>query len=170
MSQAIMNILLGTGVKTIDNYKKAVFDGNMYTGAIYSPLTAGQTIKATFTTPTDKTIRFLPAIIQGLIGSLSAILYEGSSGNTGGTTMAATNRNRNSLNVSTCVIKVGATVTTNGTAIGAYYVLPSTVPAQGIVSEVELILKKNTVYTLAITNSSADTANAVVAELTYYEE
>jgi len=169
MSQAILNVLLGTGVKTIDNYKKAVFDGNMYTGAIYSALTAGQTIKATFTTPADKTIRFLPAIIQGLVGSLQGILYEGSSGNTGGTAMAATNRNRNSLNTSSCVIKTGETVTSNGTAMGAYYLLPSTVPTEGIVSEVELILKKSTVYTLAITNT-ASTANAVVAELTYYEE
>jgi hypothetical protein len=53
--------------------------------------------------------------------------------------------------------------------MGAYYLLPSTVPTEGIVSEVELILKKNTVYTLASTNT-ASTANAVVAELTYYEE
>ena len=154
---------------TLDYYNASVLDGNVYTGAIYSALTAGLTIKATFKTPADKSIRFLPIIITGLTGDLSASLYEGSSGNSGGTVAPPTNRNRQSSNTSSAIITVGQTVTTNGTLIGIFTMMHSSTPISANTSEAPLIMKKDTLYTLAITNASSS-ANGVTAELSFIED
>jgi len=146
----------------------AVMDGDVYTGAATAPLTAGQTVKTVMTTPTDKDIIFMPVLLQGLVGALTVVLYEGSSGVSGGTTLPPTNRNRNSTKVSGATVTAGATVTTNGTIIGMFTVLASTQPSQALPSTAPLILKRNTTYTISITNT-ASTANAFVSELTYIE-
>jgi len=151
----------------------AVQDGRAYTGAAYSALTAGQTVKTVMVTPDDKDIIFLPIHIQGALGALSVILYQGSSNITGGTTIAPQNRNLNSTNVSGATITVGATVGTNGTAVGAFYVLQSAVPSEVLPSALPIILKRDTAYTIAVTNTAlsgeSPTANAFVAEFTYIE-
>ena len=160
-----------TARRCADLDEAAVLDGNVYTGAIpITALTAGQTIKATIQTPADKTMKFQPAIITALTGDLAIVLYEGSTGLTGGTAYPPSNRNRNSANTSGSTIKVGATVTSNGTIIGLFSMMhAASGPISAAASEAPLILKSNTAYTLAITNSSAS-ANAVSAELSFIED
>lgn len=147
----------------------AVNDGVLYTGAIpVTPLTASQTIKSTFQTPANKKVVFKPILVKALTGDLAVVLYEGSSGVSGGTAYPATNRNRQSTNTSTSVITLSPTVTTMGTAIGLFAMMHSTVPVTEVLSPEPLILKANTTYTLSITNSSTS-ANAVAAELSFIE-
>lgn len=147
----------------------AVFDGVLFTGAIpATPLTAGQTIKATFKTPANKTVAFKPILVKGLTGDLAVVLYEGASGVSGGTSYPATNRNRNSANTSSSVVTLAPTVSNNGTAIGLFAMMHSASPVTESLSPEPLILKSDTTYMLSITNSST-AANAVAAELSFIE-
>ena len=164
---AIKSGMTAIGYETVE--ETACNDGVLYTGAIpVTALTAGQTIKSTFKTPADKLVVFKPTLIKALTGDLAVILYEGSSGVSGGTSYPATNRNHKSANVSESVITLAPTVTTNGTAIGLFGMMHSTVPITETLSPEPLILKSDTTYTLTITNSSAQ-ANAVAAELSFIE-
>lgn len=148
----------------------AVMEGYLYTGAIpVTPLvTAGLTIKSTFATPADKTVAFLPIEVTALTGDLLITLYEGSSGVSGGTAYPATNRNRQSTNASTSVITLAPTVTSNGTAIGLFSLMHTTVPISKSLAPAPLALKKGTTYTLTIQNTSS-AANAVSAEMSFIE-
>ena len=169
-ADALVNIKTGISARRCETVEEAACnDGVLYTGAIpVTALTAGQTIKSTFKTPANKMVVFKPILVKALTGDLVVILYEGSSGVSGGTTYPATNRNRQSANTSESIVTLAPTVTTNGTAIGLFAMMHSTNPVTEALSPEPLILKSDTTYTLTITNSSAS-ANAVAAELSFIE-
>ena len=100
-------------------------------------------------------------------------IFEGASGLSDGITVNAINSNRNSANTSNLIIKVGTTVTENGTKIyavsrGLDGVTPAKASQLGIVSrENELILKRNTAYLFVFTSRGADNVVSYCGE--WYE-
>ncbi len=163
------------GISTDHAY---IHNGYMY-AALIGPvsLAAGTVRKVTFLTPSvasGKYIHWRPSLISCSADKLTVTMYEGSSGNSGGTEKTAYNRNRISTKTSVSTIIDGATVTTNGTAIDAFYIgggtgVGSTTSGSTLGENNELVLKQNTLYTIEIANGSA-AANIVFAKLLWYEE
>lgn len=151
-----------------------IHEGNLFTSFTKFNLGAGATRKITFQTPTTKYIHFRPALVSTSADKVTVDLYETSSGNSGGSPLTATNRNRISTKTATSTVKDAETVTTNGTAIDQYYVGGGTGNGQSsagstLSAEDELILKRNTLYTIVITNGSSS-AQDIQIKLKWYEE
>ena len=151
-----------------------IHDGTSYNTFTKFNLGAGATRKITLLTDAVRFIHYRPFKISTSADKVTANLYEGSSGNTGGTPLAIQNRNRISTKLSVLTIVDGVTVTTNGTIIDQEYVgggtgVGNTSAGSGASSEEEIVLKKSTLYTVEIINGSAS-AQDIQVKLRWYEE
>lgn len=161
-------------IKQIDNDQHYIHSGKFFTAFSLVTITSGSTLKYTLVTPATGTIHYRPANITSSADQLTINLYEGSTGNSGGTAITPTNRNRNSSTATVILLKSGVTVTTNGTIIQKAYI-PGATGTGGTRSGASLsginewVLKPSTVYTFEFINGSS-ASNVVFTEFQWYEE
>lgn len=154
-----------------------IHQGKAYSVPIMiSNLASSGTSKITFLTPAvaNGYVHWRPSSISTSGDKVTVNLYEGSSGNSGGSTETAINRNRNSSNTSTVTIKSGVTVSTNGTKIGSTYLGGGTGVGQSrsgseMGEDNEFVFKPSTLYTIEVINGSGS-ANNIAIRLFWYEE
>jgi hypothetical protein len=161
-------------IKGIDNYHAYIHEGKFFTHATKFTLTTGAVTKFTIVTPATPFVHYRPMNIITSVDAVSAIFYEGSSGNSGGTSLTMVNRNRNSGIAATSILKSGVTVTSNGTQISQLYMPGSTGNGQSrsgtqLSGNNEWVLKPSTVYTIEFTNGSS-ASNTIFIEFQWYEE
>ena len=174
MSIGRQNIL---DIKTIDRVHSEVHDGDLYSITAYGTLTANQVLRLLMDTKT-KNQHFVDQVYTS--GPAIVNMYESCYASTTAGLVDVNNKNRASTNVA--VIKVYSTVaiTTNGTMLINAMIVGNTGGGTGvnvvasesdsIRNSSEWVLKKNTNYLLAITNTaSASIFFNFIAE-TYGEE
>jgi hypothetical protein len=149
-------------VKTIDRIHAEVHDGDLYSITAYGTLTANQVMRLLLDTKT-KNQHFFGEVYTS--GPSIINMYENCYASTSAGLVDVNNKNRVSTNVA--VIKVYSTVaiTTNGTMLINAMIIGNTgggvgsnvIPSltNNIRNNSEWILKKNTNYLLAITNTAS---------------
>lgn len=160
-------------VVMVDHAHKELHDGKHFFVSGFETENSAGKIEFIVTTP-DTTVRaHLLFSVQGS-EKVTAEVFEGASGITGGASTTPVNSNRNSANTSVFTItKDPTSITGDGNRIDAYSVGTAslTPSAQGNIGEAkreeELILKQNTVYLFRIT-SGAD-ANTISYKASWYE-
>lgn len=160
-------------IQTISVENLNIQQGKTFSVSGTIDITSGSTIKLTFQTNSTHRVRFKPASIVSSADKITYNAYEGSSGNSGGTTLTPINRNRTSDYATDVVVKSGVTVTTNGTLINTAYI-PGATGVGGTRTGSETgddygwILKPDTLYTLEFVNGSS-TTNIVSLHMLWFE-
>jgi len=165
------------GARFIDSDHAYIHEGYMFTAFTKQEIASSGVYKITFETPasaTGKYIHWRPEFVSTSGDSVDIKVYEGSSGDSGGSDFTPINRNRLSSETSLSTVTLGATVTTNGTQIDQTFVgggtgVGNTTQGSESGDKNEIMLKQGTLYTVEITNGS-DSANNIFVKLLWYEE
>lgn len=156
-------------LNTVDYAHHEIHGGSSFVASYIANVANAGTINVTITTPdTTKYAHMLWVIGTELESELR--FYEGST-ITGGTALAAFNRNRNSSGTSTCVVMGTPTVGTVGSLIFTDHLGGGSAAARfgGETRGVnEWVLKKNTTYTVQLVNATASD-NYMSVALDWYE-
>lgn len=165
------------GVKAIDSDHAYIHEGYMFSAYTNQEIASEGVYKITFETPasaTGKYIHWRPEFISTSGDSVTVKVYEGSSGDSGGSDFTPINRNRLSSLTSLSTVTLGATVTTNGTQIDESFIgggtgVGGTTQGSESGDKNEIILKQGELYTIEVTNGSSS-ANDIFIKLLWYEE
>jgi hypothetical protein len=137
-------------------------------------LAAGATYALSFTTPTFKTIHLRPTGFYSTANAMELRIAEGSTV-TGGSSGVAINRNRDLKRPSKVLIGYGVTISAEGTILDYEYAGSQGAGANrnggsGVPADEEIVLAKNTIYSVRIENIGATTASTGYYKLFWYEE
>lgn len=137
-------------------------------------LAAGATYSLSFTTPLIKTIHLRPTGFYSTANAMELRIAEGSTV-TGGSAGSAINRHRGINRPAKVTIAYGVTLSAEGTVIDSEYAGSQGAGANrnggtGIPSDEEIVLAKNTIYSVRIENIGATTASTGYYKLFWYEE
>lgn len=137
-------------------------------------LAAGATYAISFRTPTNKTIHLRPTGFYSTANAMELRIAELSTV-TGGSAMTPVNRNRLSNQKSLSTIVTGVTLSAEGTVIDAFYAGSQGAGANrnggsGVPADEEILLLRDTVYSIRIETIGATTASTGYYKLFWYEE
>lgn len=149
---------------TIDYAHHELHDGDHYFTGNYTTLNTGQSVNLTF-----EVGALSPHVLFSVdgTGGFNVVIYENSTGISGGLVKPSINNNRNSPNSATVVVRRNPTITSFGGQIDVLAAGVNKVVST-VVRESELIFKLNTNYTIMIT--STDNSNVVSYQVKWYEE
>jgi len=165
----IMRDRVTNGLEVLTTDHALIHEGIAYTLA--NVVTVDTAHSIAFTTPAVAYVHFKPIGITASGGPVTITLKEGATF-TGGATATPFNRNRLSTNTADMVCKTGVT-TSDGTVLLTALIGSATTGSQKVGASTnaaeEIVLKRNTTYTL----NFAETATGTVAigyDLFWYEE
>jgi hypothetical protein len=142
-----------------------IHDGKQFYAYHKADITAGATLKFTFTTPaasTGKYVHFRPSVISSSGDKLSMTMTEIPTSVSGGSAMTAYNRNRLSTATCGCALASGVTLTESATVVDASFIgggtgVGGTRSGAEAQENDEIVLKQDTVYSITLTNDSSAT-------------
>lgn len=156
---------------TVDHHN--IHHGKFFEASIQkASLSAGGTYNVSLTTPSTGYIHYRQSNVSCSSDNLTIDLYEANT-ISGGATVTAYNRNRNSTAVSTLTIVTSANITAAGTLIQKTFVgggtgISSTRSGGSLSQDNEWVLDQSQNYNLKFTNGSTG-ANTVNANIVWYE-
>lgn len=137
-------------------------------------LAAGATYTVSFTTPTNKTIHLRPTAFYSTANAMELRIAEKSTV-TGGSAGTPINRSRIVKSNPFVTIAYGVTLSAEGTILDYFYAGSQGAGANrnggsGVPADEEIVLAKNTIYSVRIENIGATTASTGYYKLFWYEE
>jgi len=152
-------------LQTIDYEHHEIHSGSHYFICNYKTFGNGEVFDFTFVTPdTEQQVHLLFSVYGTAALSIEALV--GAVVNVAGTVVTSVNNNGNSLNTSNVVVRNGDTFTSEGVSKLRSYAGAN--KAAGIIARgQEIILARNTVYILRITNET--TSNIISWDAEWYE-
>lgn len=146
-----------------------VHEGETYLAQDIQASLAAQTVKYGITVPVYANTLYAPhmmVVCDVYNGNVLVQVYEGATF-TSGSLVTAYNRNRNSANTAKTTITGGVT-STNGTLLKSFYAGAGKTSSGTARSNIETILKSNTIYRVDVIGQAAGTAAIVGFE--WYED
>ena len=155
---------LTNALRVISYPHHEIHGGNGYSASKKFTHGAGASPNILIVTPdTTKYAHLVFAIISNAV--VEATIYEGTD-YTGGSALAAVNRNRNSANTSVLTLTTDATGASKGTAIWTFKAGANKEIVQAGNERLEFILKQNTKYLIETVGANGD---LITALLDWYE-
>jgi len=152
-----------------------IHKGQAFTLQVEETIAAGASVLFYFKTPATRYVHLRPTRLSSTANLAEVRLLESAVLNVAGTVVTPYNRNRISSNASQAVIQKGATFTDEGDLLEVDFAGSASGGAArsgGSVdgSAEELVLKRDTVYLIKLSNIGSSTASSVGARLFWYEE
>lgn len=163
--------------KFITNEHSMIHSGVMFYAYVKADITAGSTLKLTFTTPavaSGKYVHFRPSLLSCSADKLFMTMSRTPTSVSGGTAVTAYNRSDISTNTALSAIKTGVTLTESAVIVDSTFIgggtgTGGTRSGSETGEQNEVVLKQETVYSITLANGSSAT-NTIFLKLLWYEE